>query len=266
MNPRKQALENLVAPFKKFAAKYDPKQLPDQAKTIAKDFTASMKGINEMAKAMRGAMLMQTINQNVSPAHVEAFINELYDTFTGEDTARAITQLVHAQEIPTLPSKAAAKLDKLKDPKFAAPLAVALKQAAQRGAIDKAIDMAKQGVAKAPGANPMHIMIANSVLDNVGMVMNQAKDLDMKQVVTLVQNAANVIPFKVVEDQLDGALANVDKDTVQGALDQVRAQLPTAKSIADAYGAELQKLNAKVTGKKPSNDDDKFKGPDKFGF
>ena len=124
MNPRKQALENLVAPFKKFAAKYDPKQLPDQAKTIAKDFTASMKGINEMAKAMRGAMLMQTINQNVSPAHVEAFINELYDTFTGEDTARAITQLVHAQEIPTLPSKAAAKLDKLKDPKFAAPLAV----------------------------------------------------------------------------------------------------------------------------------------------
>ena len=117
-----------------------------------------------------------------------------------------------------------------------------------------------------PGIPPMYALIANSVLDNVGAVLNQTKDLDMKQAMTLVQNAASVIPFKVVEDQLDGALANIDKDTVQGALDQVRAQLPPAKTIADAYAAELAKLNAKLTNKKPSNDDNGFKGPDKFGF
>ena len=248
---RKQAMDDLKAVFKNFSSKYHPNQAPGLAKDTALDFGKSIKSIDQMAMSMKKAMIMKIVESKVPAAKVEEFVNDLYDVFTGPETAAALTKMLHSTNLSDLPDMIDGKLEKLKDPKTANILALAISQAAKQGVAAELVSTLKAQVNTAPKVNPMLGMMINAQLDSLEGFIDQARDMKQEQVVAVISTTIDALPTRMIVDLVTGGLATMDKAAVQENLNKVRAQLPDSKMIAKEYQQVLVAANDKLTGKKP---------------
>ena len=255
-------LKTLKANFDAFGAKYNPKKAPDMAKDALDELKDGSANIAQLAMSMEIALIMQIVDDKMSPAKLEAFINDLYDIALGDDMAKSLNGVVHGGGITKMTEKLDAQLARLEDPATAKMVSIALAEGSKFGLVEKAT----QGLQAAVNSNsqipPMAKMLIAASLNSANSFANKAQDMDPEEIEAVLKATSKMAPSKMINDYIIGATAMVDKKMITGLLGQARAKLPNPAGISEIYAGLMTEAATKIQGRMPGK---KGKGGPDFG-
>ena len=227
----KQALDNFKSIFDKFANKYDTKKASALAIETGQDLVKSFKTIALMAIAMKRAVIVKVVEDKIPANKVEQFVNDLYDVITGPDTAAAIYDIIHTQDFSAIDKMLENKLQKVQGPVDTTAIALTVSTAIRKGLADYIGQQMMAQTNKMPLLKAPHIDALNKKINETTDMINTAKDADLDKISEMIMSTSNSAPSETLEKLYDNLVAGLNRDVIQGILDDGRAKIPAPKSL-----------------------------------